>query len=342
VPRLRDVGEFEAIRRLTAGRGAGAGVMLGSGDDAAVLRPTVGMDLVATTDTFVEGRHWLPEWISETALGARLAVANLSDLAAMAATPRWALLSIGARPESELDALIAVQQGLERSLSACGATIVGGNLTGVEGAEWLSLTLLGEVNPGQAWTRAGGRAGDLVAVSGAPGRAGAGARLARALGGEARVADFVAVIDAWIQPRARTSFALRLATTGAVRAAVDLSDGIAGDLSHLCTASGVGAELDERAWPDDPALARAAEVLRTTVSDLRLAPSDDYELLLAVDPAERAACERLAREEEVPLAFIGRLTEAAGVLSLLGGDGRARPLPGDGYDHFRGLNDRAT
>ena len=92
MPRLRDVGEFEAIRRLTAGRAPGAGVEIGSGDDAAVLRPTAGMDVVATTDTFVEGRHWQPEWIHGEALGARLAVAKLSDHAAKAATPRWAQL----------------------------------------------------------------------------------------------------------------------------------------------------------------------------------------------------------------------------------------------------------
>ena len=197
---LGELGEFEVIRRLTAARsGAGrerafaadprAGVVVGSGDDAAVLRPAPGSDLVATTDAFVEGGHFLRDWCPARVAGARLAQANLSDLAAMAAVPRWALLSIGARPESEVADLVAFQSGLSEALEAAGAVLVGGNLTAVAGAEWYSLTLLGECERGREWTRFGARPGDLVAVSGHPGRAGAGARARpRAGRGRARAA----------------------------------------------------------------------------------------------------------------------------------------------------------
>jgi thiamine-monophosphate kinase len=333
VPRLRDVGEFEALRRLTAGLAGHATVIVGPGDDAAVLRPAPGMDLVATTDAFVEGRHYLPEWLAPAGRGARLAAANLSDLAAMAALPRWALLSIGARAEHEVESLLALEQGLERALRAEGAVMVGGNITATEGPEWLSLTLLGEVARGRAWTRHGARPGDLVAASGCPGRAGAGLSLALSLGAGAG-AEWQPLLDAWLEPRARLALARMLAATGAVMAATDISDGLLGDLGHLCEASGVGAEVRAEAAATDPLLARAADKLGVSRFDLWVGPSDDYELLLAVDPARRALCEQAAGAAGATLAFIGRFTGARGEIACVEDHGSRRVIGPAGFDHF--------
>ena len=117
------------------------------------MRPSSGTELAVTTDSFVEGVHYRNELLSPAEIGGRLAAANLSDLAAMAATPRWALLSIGARLDHDIEDLIALQRAFATSLVGDGVTIVGGNLAAVEGPEWWSVTLIGEVASGQAWKR---------------------------------------------------------------------------------------------------------------------------------------------------------------------------------------------
>jgi thiamine-monophosphate kinase len=335
VSALRDLGEFEAIRRLAAARGADGGdVVLGPGDDAALLRPHPGEVLAVTVDAFVEGRHWRPEWIGPRETGARLAAANLSDLAAMAARPRWALLSFGLRPEHAIEALLEFQGGAAGALASHGAAIVGGNLTSVDGAEWASLTLIGGVEAARAWTRRGARPGDLLAVTGAPGRAGAATRLALALG-RTREGDVPPeLLDAWRRPAPRVAFARVLAELGVVTAAIDLSDGLAADLGHLCEASGVGAVLELAAWPVDRGLERAAAALGATLAAVRFGASDDYELAIAVNPAGRAACERAARETATPLAFVGRFTDRPGVLVGRSSDGAERPIDAAGWDHF--------
>jgi thiamine-monophosphate kinase len=340
VKTLRDVGELEAIRLLTRGASGREDVVVGPGDDAAVLRCDPGEDLVATTDGMVEGRHFLPVWLTPAERGARLAAVNLSDLAAMAARPRWALLAIGVRPQHEMKSLLEFQGGLAAALAAEGAVVVGGNLAAVRGDEWWSLTLLGSVARGRAWTRAGARPGDLLAVTGWPGRAAAGLALSRLESPEAfRAASDEAwkpLLEAWLRPRARVGFALALAPAGAVTAAIDVSDGFAGDLARLCEASGVGCDVHARSLPVDPPLERATGALGLSFTTLRFGPSDDYELLLAIDPGRRDACERAARESGTPLVFAGRFTDRRGELSLVTADGATRPLEPRGFDHFAG------
>ena len=347
--------EFDLIRALTAKLPPGAGVLLGPGDDAALLAPRPGRELVATTDAFVIGVHVPRTGMTPRAIGRRLAAANLSDLAAMAAEPRWALVSLGLSDAADDAWTVDLERGLAEALAEHGAAVVGGNLTRTTGADWMSVTLLGDVERGRAWTRYGARPGDRLAVTGHPGRAGAALRAGLVNAREPEPA-VRAVRDAFVAPAPRLGLARALSAAGVVAAAIDLSDGIAGDLAHLCEASGIGATLDAHGWPDDPALAQAAlrvwarerPVARTgstvrrppspaalarTIETLRLGPSDDYELLLAVDPAGETSALAIAAEHRTPLSFIGTCTDAPGVLLLRDRSGHTTPIHASSWDH---------
>ncbi len=330
--RIQDVGEFEAIRRLLAARPKVQGVVVGSGDDAAVLTPEPGMELVVTTDTFVEGRHWRSEWIGAHALGARLSAANLSDLAAMAARPQWAVVSYGMRRDHDLEDLLAFDAGLSLALVADGAGLVGGNFAAVDGPEWFGLTLFGACAPDRAWRRSGARASDAIAVTGSPGRAAAGLQLAQRFGLPDAAAWWAPLFEAWAAPRSRVGFARSIAAIDAVRAAIDVSDGFAADLGHLCDASAVGAEID--AWPPDPLIERAADELGVSIEALRFGAGDDYELALAVAPPARARCESIARDANVPLTWVGHFTANPSERTWIDSEGARRSLPRSGWDHF--------
>jgi thiamine-monophosphate kinase len=341
-------GEFERIRDIVASLPKGAGVVVGPGDDAAVLRPRVGRDLVVTTDAFVEGRHWRRELLDRRAIGHRIAAANLSDLAAMAAAPRWALVSSGAPASADADELREIEAAMAAILALEGAAVVGGNLTSTDGPAWLSVTLIGDVARDGHWTRGGARAGDVLAVTGHPGRAAALLALAHATDPPSLARVPLGLVEAWGNPASRVRAAAAMAKAGGVTAAIDLSDGLAGDLAHVCEASGVGAVVLERKLPDDPMLAQAARELAALaapagadavppavwVERFRFSPGDDYELLLAIEPGRFEACAEAAREAGAPLFRIGQFTPAAGTLLLQRADGAEAPLPGRGHDHF--------
>lgn len=348
-------GEFARIAALVAMLPRGEGVVLGPGDDAAVLRLRAGADLVVTTDTFVEGLHFRRELLTPGEAGARLAAANLSDLAAMAAEPRWATLALSVPTSwSETDVRM-FERACARSLAADGAAIVGGNLTAGAGALTATLTLFGEAGRdgsggSTAWTRSGARAGDVIAVTGAPGSAAAFLALALWAEPPSRERAPSAIAERFILPVSRVPLARRLATTAAVRAAIDISDGLAADLAHVCAASGTGAELDEALLPADEPLRAAARTLSAFAGQergalpaatggllrhLMLSASDDYELLLAIAPAGWEACAALATGAGVPLTAIGRMTAEPG-LRLCTSDGPVVPLEPRGWDHFAG------
>lgn len=340
------MGEFERIRALVAGLPRGEGVVIGPGDDAAVLRLRDAHDLVVTTDTFVEGRHFRRELLSPAEAGARFAAANRSDLAAMAATPRWATLALVLPPSWSAAAAAAFEHACAHALAADGAAIVGGNLSAGDTFS-ATLTLMGEAPRGAAWTRAGARAGDVLAVTGVPGSAAAFVAIALWGSPPSRERVPAAITERFVSPPSRIALAQALAATGAVRAAIDVSDGLAADLAHLAQASGVGAVLDGDALPADEPLRACARLLSAfagqergvlpaaeagLLAHLQRGPSDDYELLLAIDPARWPDAQEAARAAGSPLCVIGECTAGTGLSIRTGGI--LGPLEARGWDHF--------
>lgn len=343
-------GEFERIATLLSALPRGEGVIVGPGDDAAVLRPRDGLDLVVTTDTFVEGRHFRRDLLTTGETGARLAAANLSDLAAMAAEPRWATIALTVPRSWSENEVRMLERACARELAGAGAAIVGGNLAAGDGAFTATLTLLGEVERGRAWTRAGALPGDVLAVTGVPGSAAAFLALALWAEPPSRERAPLEIAERFILPASRVRLARALAAAGGVRAAVDISDGLAADLAHLCAASGMGAIVDESRLPADEPFRSAARTLSAFAGQergplpageaglqahLALSASDDYELLLAIEPAAWQACSAVAAEAGVQLTAIGEVGAGPG-LWLRTRDGVERPLVARGWDHFAG------
>ncbi|MGB0127874.1 MAG: thiamine-phosphate kinase [Rhodocyclaceae bacterium] len=301
--------------------------VLGVGDDGAVIRPRPGMDLVISTDMLVAGTHFLPDTDPE-ALGRKALAVNLSDLAAMGAEPRWALLA-AALPAPDEDWIAAFCRGFFGLAAEFGVDVIGGDTT--RGPLNLTPTVFGEVPVGQAVTRSGARVGDTIWVSGAPGRAALG--LAH-LQGRTVLAEpgLSACLDALQRPQPRV--ALGAALRGLAHAAIDVSDGLLADLSHILEQSGVAAEVDEAqlapgAYEDAPDA--DAALARQCV----LGGGDDYELLFTAAPEKAEAILRLGQQVGVPLTAVGRIVEGASPSILLRDrDGRIVPPPRSGYDHF--------
>lgn len=316
----RPLGEFELIDRFTkALPRRGEGVVLGIGDDAAVLRPPKGEDLLATTDAVVEGVHFDRRFSPEDVGWKALAV-NLSDLAAMGARPLWALVALAVPPGTSAARLARVAAGLGACARAAGIAVAGGNVT--RAAELsLTVTVIGSARPARVLARKGARPGDAILVSGTLGEAALG--LER--GAPAAFARR--------QRRPEARLALGRALAGIATAAIDVSDGLVQDLGHLCRASKVGASIRLDALPLSAAYLRRVAG-RPDPWAPALAGGEDYELVVAVPPRRVAAALAAARRVRTPLAPIGAIVPRRGVW-VVERDGGLHPV-GRGHDHLAG------
>lgn len=311
--------EFDLIRQLTADLPAArTDVAVGPGDDGAVLRPPPGAELVVTVDTLVAGRHF-PEDTRAADIGWKSLAVSLSDLSAMGADYRWAVVALTV-PEHDPVWLRGFAGGLGELLHDSGTALVGGDLT--RGPLSVTVTAMGTVPAGGALRRAGARAGDAVCVTGTLGDAALG--LARWRGGESPVDAREAHLHGRLtRPRPRPGAALR----GFADAAVDVSDGLAADLGHLLTASGVGARIELDRLPRSSAFAALCPPARRAAC--QLAGGDDYELCVALPPEKVADA---AGVLGCGLTRIGAI-EAEPGLRVVDAGGSPVTVP-DGYDHF--------
>lgn len=313
--------EFDLIARIQARAARRDDVVLGIGDDAALLRVPPGALLAVATDTLNADVHF-PEDTLPDALGWKALAVNLSDLAAMGATPAWCTLSLSL-PEGDA---LWVERFLDGFLALArehDVALVGGDTT--RGPLSVCVTVHGFVGEGRALTRAGARVGDDLWISGTLGDAAAALSQWRA--GGACEPSLRQRLD-----RPTPRLALGRALAGVAAACIDVSDGLLADAGHLCAASGVGAELQLAALPPSPALATL--FTDETRHVLQAGGGDDYELCFAAGPARRDAVLQAAHDAQTPVTHIGRILAGSGVRALLA-DGSTWTPPQHGYEHFR-------
>ncbi len=309
-------------------------VVLGIGDDCALLQPAPGMQLAVSTDMLVEGRHFFAD-IDPAALGHKALAVNLSDLAACGAEPLACTLALALPPERARDDawLAALAGGLFALADAHACPLVGGDTTA--GPLNLCVTVFGQVPAGQALRRDGARVGDDIWVSGTLGDA----RLALgALRGEWTLPPERLAATRQRLERPSPRLALGMALRGIATSAADLSDGLAGDLGHILKASAVGAILTAEETIKTVAAGAhpsgaGAPFDSETLLRVALTGGDDYELVFTAPPEARAAVRAAARASATPVTRIGRI-EAEPDLRLIDADGRVSPLAARAFDHF--------
>ena len=325
------MGEFDLIARYFTRPVRHA--TLGVGDDCALLAPRPGMQLAISSDMLVEGRHFFAD-VDPEALGHKALAVNLSDLAACGARPLAFTLAL-ALPRVDEAWLAGFSKGLLALADAHGCELVGGDTT--QGPLNICITVFGEVPAGQALLRSGARAGDDIYVSGTLGDA----RLAlEALLGHIHLPDELLAQARQRLERPTPRVALGLALRGIASSAMDVSDGLLGDLGHILRASCVGADIDT----DETSKLIAARALFTGATarfdmellrQCTLAGGDDYELAFTAPPALREAVAGAAATAATPVARIGRISAEPGLRLA---DAQGRPLAGRyaSFDHFGG------
>ena len=312
--------EFELISRIRARISARSDVVLGIGDDAALLQPPPGKQLVVTTDTLNIGVHF-PEATTPADVGWKSLAVNLSDLAAMGATPAWCTLSLSL-PQADHAWLEAFLDGFMALADQHAVGLIGGDTT--RGPLSVSVTAMGLLEAGSALRRDGARSGDDVWVTGTLGDA---AAALQAVIETREIAPFLR--QRLERPTPRIAAGQRLG--GLAHSCIDLSDGLLADLGHLCERSGVGAEIELAKLPVSPEL----ESLQSPhCRQWQAGGGDDYELCFTSSPRNRELVLQAMDFAEVAVARIGRIVAGEGVRAL-GEDGAEWQPVSAGYVHFR-------
>jgi thiamine-monophosphate kinase len=336
---VRDVGEFGLIdllaQALPAETRAGSGLVLGIGDDAAVWRPDPGENLVITTDSLVEGVHFRLDWTDWENLGHKMLAVNISDLAAMGAAPRLAVVTLGLTGNERVADLQMLYAGAAALAREHDMAIAGGDIVRSPEGLVVHVTALGATRGGRALTRSGARAGDVIAVTGTLGAAAAGLRLLALSADDPRrrAATAEQLIVAQLRPQPRVALGAVLLEGGAT-AAMDLSDGLMGDLPRILAASGVAARLDARRIPVAAAL-RA--LFPDDWLDLALRGGEDYELLFTAPlGAMRGITDAVAVTGGTVTAIGEIVPREAGEpqLELVDLGGTPRRVSAGAFDHF--------
>jgi len=339
----RTIREFSLIAELHRRYGSGnSSIIRGIGDDTAIVRPSSGSWSLLTTDLLTEGIHFDRRTASFSDIGYRAAVANLSDIAAMGGTPQYLLIALAVPRQGTGAQVHQLYRGVMAACRPHGVRLIGGDTSASNGGWFLSLALVGAVAPHRALQRKGAKAGDLLYVTGTLGDSSIGLTLLneaashrRSKHGALSHAHKQFLIRRHLHPIARVKEGRWLSAGRLATAAIDLSDGLSGDLRHLCDESSVGAEVDLSAIPLSQACWAYAQSRRLNPIAVALAGGEDYELLFTVAPRNQARLEREAKRQGFRITNIGTIRSARLGMRARSSKTGSRPLPVTSYEHFR-------
>ena len=324
---LKDIGEFELIRRMSAGlKHTGRQVIAGIGDDSAVLYLPAGRLQLVTTDMLVENVHFRLDTAEPFQIGWKSLAASISDIAAMGGEPTYAFVSLGLPHKTTVEFVDELYSGMRKIAEAYTVDIVGGDTVSSSGVV-INVALLGEVEAENLMLRSGARIGDALVVTGDLGGSEAGlAILQRDLPIEGTEKHLMPV------PRVREG--RLLAESGYVTAMIDISDGLASEVHHICEASGTGARLRLNEVPVSDTVHRVAECIGRIPHDLALYGGEDYELLFTCQPEKVPLLTDVFEAFGTPLSTVGQIVETPNSITVEDTSGKTIPLEPRGYDHF--------
>jgi len=334
--KLQDLGEFALIGHLTKKmRTYGNSVVLGIGDDAAAFRAADGKYILVTCDMLVDGHHFWRDRITPEQLGHKALAVSLSDIAAMGGVPRYALLSVGWPTDVDVDYAEGIYHGIEKLAAIHGVFIIGGDTVSAPQLI-LDVTVIGDMDDDPV-TRTGAQTGHLFAVTGSLGASAAGlALLQNGTTGEAilSAASLQALLLSHLMPQPRVKEGAVLVKTGPPSAMIDISDGLASEIHHICEGSGVGAEIDITSLPVHGRTRKAGEFLGKDYLNWALYGGEDYELLVTLAEENAMIVQKELCALDVDFTIIGKVMAKEKGVKLLLGDGKAVDLEKKGFDHF--------
>jgi len=339
--RIGDIGEFGLIERLAAILGpTDASVVVGIGDDAAVTAYAERAQVVTTTDMLVEGVHFRTDTIPDRELGWKAVAVSLSDIAAMGGRPKHVLLSLAIPPTRDVERLEELYRGIGDVCQTYGAHVIGGDVVKTDGPFVLSVTVLGEVEHGQALLRSTAQPGDLVFVTGTVGGSAAGLHLVQQADAPASdvrnsldEAERGALLRFHQRPEPQVLAGQLLRTSGACTSANDVSDGVASESHEIAKMSRVQLVLEADKLPIHASVRRYAARIGRDPVEWALFGGEDYQLIGTVRASEHARVEALFAAQGLSFTVIGRAIAGAGVTLLR--NGTEHPLAPTGYNHFR-------
>lgn len=340
---LSAVNERQIIEYIAALAGpADARLIKGIGDDCAVIQKDGRQVWLLTMDTLIEGVHFNTAYHPPEKLGRKAVSVNVSDIAAMGGRPLFVLLSVGMPKAFDESWFQAFARGMTDACRDYGCFLIGGDTVASPQGFNCTLTVIGEAEAERVIYRSGARVGDTIWVSGSLGSAAAGLELLHR-GIELGNAAFVSFQEQHLNPRARVELGISLGASGLVHAMMDLSDGLATDLAHLCKQSGIGARLVARNLPGVAALAEAARLCGTDPEQWAIGGGEDYELLFTASPDHQFCLFELGRQCGLALSPVGTIVAGEGVTLI-----RQRPdgtseevaIAYQGFDHFRNREGR--